>query len=110
MTRSELLKKIIEKYKKDDENNSGSSNQNFDEATVEKIFDTVIEQISHALEQHDRVELRGFGSFSTRTYEPRKARNPRNNTVIDLGKHSMPHFKVSKALRKMLNEDENVAG
>lgn len=72
---------------------------------VEKIVDTVFEEISDALVRGDRVELRGFGAFSVKHRDARKGRNPRTGESVDVPAKRLPFFKTGKALREKLNED-----
>ena len=70
---------------------------------VERIVDTVFEQIGLALTRGDRVELRGFGMFSTRGRRERVGRNPRTGDEVAVPGKVVPHFKVGKELRERLN-------
>jgi integration host factor subunit beta len=72
---------------------------------VETIVDTIISEMSDALVRGDRVELRGFGSFSVKEREARVGRNPRTGETVDIDAKRLPAFKAGKALRDMLNED-----
>ena len=70
---------------------------------VELAVKTLIEQMSETLASGDRIEIRGFGSFSLHYREPRLGRNPRTGDAVDLrGKH-VPHFKPGKELRERVN-------
>ena len=63
----------------------------------------ILNKMSTTLAQKQRIEIRGFGSFCLHHRKPRKARNPKTgSTVILLARHQ-PHFKVSKELRKRVN-------
>ena len=66
-------------------------------------MDTVIEQLGLALTRGDRVELRGFGMFSTRGCGGRVGRNPRTGDEVAVPGRVVPHFKVGKKLRERLN-------
>jgi len=72
---------------------------------VETLFETVISEISNALANGDRVELRGFGSFSVKEREARTGRNPRTGEMVDVDAKKLPAFKAGKALRDQLNDD-----
>jgi integration host factor subunit beta len=64
---------------------------------------TVFEEITHALERGNRVELRGFGAFSTKQREARTGRNPRTGDAVMVIEKSIPFFKAGKQLRERLN-------
>ncbi len=70
------------------------------EDSVKKVF----EQMCYALENGQRIEIRGFGSFSLRFRKPRKARNPRTGAGIMTDGKYAPHFKPGKELRERVNE------
>ncbi|OCG18418.1 integration host factor subunit beta [Gilliamella sp. Fer1-1] len=63
----------------------------------------IIEQIALAMEGNDRVEIRGFGSFSLNYRAPRKARNPRTGGNVEVKHKYIPHFKPGKELRERVN-------
>ena len=64
---------------------------------------SVLEQMSQALADGDRIEVRGFGSFSLHYRPPRMGRNPKTGEAVALpGKH-VPHFKPGKELRERVN-------
>jgi integration host factor subunit beta len=70
---------------------------------VEMSVKSVMEQMSHALANGERIEIRGFGSFSLHYRPPRMGRNPKTGTAVALpGKH-VPHFKPGKELRERVN-------
>lgn len=71
---------------------------------IEDAVKEVFEQMSVALENGERIEIRGFGSFSIRYRAPRSARNPKTGDyVVTEGKYA-PHFKPGKELRERVNE------
>ena len=71
---------------------------------VELAVKSVMEQMSQALAGGERIEIRGFGSFSLHFRPPRMGRNPKTGTAVALpGKH-VPHFKPGKELRERVNE------
>ena len=73
-------------------------------ADVELAVKSLIEQMSHALSTGERIEIRGFGSFSLHFRPPRMGRNPKTGSAVALpGKH-VPHFKPGKELRERVNE------
>jgi len=71
---------------------------------VERIVSTIFDEISEALAQGNRVELRGFGAFSIKHRDARKGRNPRTGESVQVEKKAVPFFKTGKKLREMLNQ------
>ncbi len=72
-------------------------------ADVELAVKSVVEQMSQALSQGERIEIRGFGSFALHYRPPRIGRNPKTGDSVALpGKH-VPHFKPGKELRERVN-------
>ena len=72
---------------------------------VEKIVSTFFDEIGQKLASGGRVELRGFGAFSTRARDPRKGRNPRTGDAVDVPGKRVPYFKPGKEMRARLNAD-----
>ena len=72
---------------------------------VEKIVSTFFDEIGQKLASGGRVELRGFGAFSTRARDPRKGRNPRTGDAVDVPGKRVPYFKPGKEMRARLNTD-----
>lgn len=70
---------------------------------VERIVATIFDGITDALAQGRRVELRGFGAFSTRARDPRTGRNPRTGAAVKVDAKKVPYFKPGKELRERLN-------
>ena len=70
---------------------------------VERIVNTVFEEIVEALAQGDRVELRGFGAFSVKSRDARLGRNPRTGEAVQVEDKKVPFFKTGKLLRDRLN-------
>jgi integration host factor subunit beta len=64
---------------------------------------TIFEEISNALENGNRVELRGFGAFSIKQREARTGRNPRTGESVAVTEKNIPFFKTGKQLREKLN-------
>jgi integration host factor subunit beta len=75
-------------------------------ANVEKIIDAIFDTIITAMARGDRVELRGFGTFSPRLREARIARNPRTGALAPIGKKAFPYFKAGLEMRGRLNRRE----
>ncbi|CAA9509303.1 MAG: Integration host factor beta subunit [uncultured Sphingomonas sp.] len=72
------------------------------ESVVSAIFDTITEQLA----QGGRVELRGFGAFSTRDRDARVGRNPRTGASVEVNAKRVPYFKPGKEMRERLNLSE----
>ena len=91
MTKSELISKIISKnsylYHKD----------------VYKIIDTLFNCVTNALKDGDRVELRGFGTFTTKLRNARIGRNPKTGDPVAIPQKKMPFFKMGKSMKERIN-------
>jgi len=70
---------------------------------VENIVDAILGEIADALARYDRVELRGFGVFSTKQRRARTARNPRTGDNVRVTEKHMPAFRTGKEVRELLN-------
>ena len=70
---------------------------------VERIVNTIFDEITHALANGDRVELRGFGAFSVKKRDARIGRNPRTGESVSVDAKAVPFFKTGKLLRDRLN-------
>ena len=92
MIRSELIQKISEE------------NPHLFQRDVERIVNTIFEEIIEALARGDRVELRGFGAFSVKQRDARQGRNPRTGESVQVEEKHVPFFKTGKLLRDRLNE------
>ena len=77
---------------------------------VELAVKCMIEQMSHALSTGDRIEIRGFGSFSLHYRPPRMGRNPKTGDSVALSGKYVPHFKPGKELRERVNEKYDPEG
>jgi integration host factor subunit beta len=75
------------------------------ERVVSAFFDSIIGQLQHG----GRVELRGFGAFSTRDRDARKGRNPRTGDTVDVSAKRVPYFKPGKEMRERLNLQDGAA-
>ena len=91
MIRSELIQKIADE------------NPHLFQRDVERIVNTIFEEITDALANGDRVELRGFGAFSVKTRDARVGRNPRTGEAVRVDQKKVPFFKTGKLLRDRLN-------
>ena len=92
MIRSELIQKIADE------------NPHLYQRDVEKIVNTIFEEIIDAMSRGDRVELRGFGAFSVKKRDARQGRNPRTGEAVSVDAKHVPFFKTGKLLRERLND------
>lgn len=72
---------------------------------VEQVVDIFFDEISQRLAEGGRVELRGFGAFSTRARDARQGRNPRTGEAVEVDAKRVPYFRPGKEMRRVLNED-----
>ena len=96
MTKSELIERIVTAQAQ----TSGSQLTSKD---VELAVKTMIEQMSLSLASGERIEIRGFGSFSLHYRAPRIGRNPKTGESVGLSGKYVPHFKPGKELRDRVN-------
>ena len=97
MIRSELVQKLC--------NDFPDLSQRELESVVGAIFDSITEQLADG----GRVELRGFGAFSTRQRDARMGRNPRTGESVSVDAKRVPYFKPGKEMRERLNLGEATA-
>jgi integration host factor subunit beta len=79
---------------------------NFLKKDLEKVVSVVLSEIKQALKRGDRVELRGFGMFSTNIQKARISRNPKTGDKINTPEKKTIHFKMAKEMFKKLNNDD----
>jgi len=91
MIRSELIQKIAD------------DNPHLFQRDVERIVNTIFEEVIEAMARGDRVELRGFGAFSVKQRDARIGRNPRTGDSVQVEEKHVPFFKTGKLLRDRLN-------
>lgn len=91
MIRSELIQKLVDE------------NPHLYQRDVERIVNTIFDQIIDSLAKGERVELRGFGAFSVKKREARQGRNPRTGESVHVDAKYVPFFKTGKLLRDRLN-------
>ncbi|HHF5474419.1 TPA: integration host factor subunit beta [Haemophilus influenzae] len=87
MTKSELMEKLSAKQ------------PTLPAKEIENMVKDILEFISQSLEDGDRVEVRGFGSFSLHHRQPRLGRNPKTGDSVNLSAKSVPYFKAGKELK-----------
>lgn len=92
MNKSELIERIVDRH------------QQLSVRDVELAVKMMLEQMTQVLSSGERIEVRGFGSFSVNYRAPRIGRNPKTGETVELeGKH-VPHFKPGKELRDRVND------
>ena len=79
---------------------------NFLKKDLEKVVSIVLTEIKQALKRGDRVELRGFGMFSTNIQKARISRNPKTGEKVNTPEKKTIHFKMAKEMFKKMNNDE----
>lgn len=92
MTKSELIERIAARQ------------QQLSGKDVELAIKTIIEHMSQTLAAGERIEIRGFGSFSLHFREPRQGRNPKTGETVQLAGKYVPHFKPGKEMRERVND------
>lgn len=95
MTKSELIEILSRKQ------------NHLNSRDVELAVKSILEQMSAALANGRRIEIRGFGSFSLHYRPPRMGRNPKTGEPVALPSKHVPHFKPGKDLRIRVNESAN---
>ena len=92
MTKAELVEDVaraVELSKKD----------------AERLVEIVFESVIDSLNQGEKIELRGFGSFRVRERGARRGRNPKTGNPVDIPAKRVPYFKPGKELKELINED-----
>lgn len=96
MKKSELVQKLAKRF------------PHLYQRDVELLVNTVLGEIASALVTGRRVELRGFGAFSIRKREARKARNPKTGNEVLIGERNAIYFRTGKELRERINTARNI--
>ena len=94
IVKSKLLKQLTDNY------------PNFLKKEIEKFLDIFFKEVKQALSRGERVELRGFGVWSTHIQKARISRNPRTGEKVNTPKKKTIHFKMAKELFNKLNNDK----
>jgi integration host factor subunit beta len=92
MTKSELIERLADKMRQ------------VPTKDVELAIKELLEQMAQTLQKGERIEIRGFGSFSLHYRAPRVGRNPKTGETVKLDGKYVPHFKPGKELRERVNE------
>jgi len=90
MTKAELVEKVAEKIQ-------------LTKKQTETVVNMLLNSITEALSEGDKVELRGFGSFRLRNRNPREGRNPKTGDTVQIPAKRVPFFKAGKELRAMVD-------
>ncbi len=93
MTKSELIEAIATKQTQ------------LTQKDIDSAVKTILEHMAQSLEKGERIEIRGFGSFSLHFRPPRVGRNPKTGEAVQLPAKHVPHFKPGKELRDRVNMD-----
>ncbi len=92
MTKSELIERIADRQ------------EQLSVKDIELAVKTMLEHMSQILASGERIEIRGFGSFSLHYREPRVGRNPKTGELVQLSGKYVPHFKPGKEMRDRVND------
>lgn len=91
MTKSELIEKLADNL------------SHLSAKDVEQSIKEILELMAQSLSKGERIEIRGFGSFSLHYRAPRVGRNPKTGESVELSGKYVPHFKPGKELRERVN-------
>ncbi len=91
MTKSELIERLADKL------------SHLSAKEVELAIKEILEMMAQTLSKGERIEIRGFGSFSLHYRAPRVGRNPKTGESVELAGKYVPHFKPGKELRERVN-------
>ncbi len=94
IVKSKLLKQLSENY------------PNFLKKDLEKFTDIILKEIKNTLKRGERVELRGFGIFSSKIQKARISRNPKTGEKVHTPQKKTIHFKMSKDMFNKLNDEK----
>ena len=92
MTKSQLIERLADRAR------------HIPSKEVEVAIKEILEQMAQTLQRGERIEIRGFGSFSLHFRAPREGRNPKTGETVKLDGKYVPHFKPGKELRERVNE------
>lgn len=95
MTKSELIEQISRKQTQ------------FSQKDVELAVNEILDSMINALSNGERIEIRGFGSFSLHHRKARVGRNPKTGEQVQLEEKKVPHFKPGKSLKNLVDESKN---
>jgi integration host factor subunit beta len=93
MTKSELVRRMAELH------------PHLQHSEVERVVETIFTSIGEALTRRDRIEIRGFGTFSVKHRSARLGKNPRTGATVEVSPKVIPYFRTGKQLHARLNEE-----
>ncbi len=91
MTKSDLVQKLSEQV------------TTLTKKECEAIVDTVFDNMKESLQRGEKIEIRGFGSFTVRVRRAKEGRNPKTGEKVSIPEKRIPFFKVGKELRELVN-------
>ncbi len=91
MTKFQLIQKLMEK------------SNSLAQQDAKTIVNTIFTSMANALGRGERIEIRGFGNFTVRTYQSYQGRNPRTGTKVEVAPKKLPFFKVGKELKERVD-------
>jgi len=91
MTKSQLIQRLLER------------SNILSQQDAKTIVTTIFSSMSQALNKGERIEIRGFGNFTVRSYQSYQGRNPRTGSKVEVAPKKLPHFKVGKELMKRVD-------
>jgi integration host factor subunit beta len=94
MTKFQLIQKLMEK------------SANLAQQDAKTIVNTIFSSMTNALVKGERIEIRGFGNFTVRTYQSYQGRNPRTGSKVEVAPKRLPFFKVGKELKERVDSPE----
>ena len=97
MIKSELVQKIADRYPE------------LYQRDAENVVNAILDEIGNALARGDRVEIRGFGAFSTKQRDARVGRNPRTGDHVPVEEKLVPVFRAGKEMRERINRSRQQA-
>ncbi len=92
MTKFQLIQKLMEK------------SNTLAQQDAKTIVNTVFSSMANALSKGERIEIRGFGNFTVRNYQPYQGRNPRTGAKVEVLPKRLPFFKVGKELKERVDK------
>jgi integration host factor subunit beta len=92
MTKSELVRRMAELH------------PHLQDRDIERVVETIFEKIETALARRNRIEIRGFGTFSVKYRSARLGKNPRTGATVEVSPKVIPYFRTGKHLHARLNE------
>ena len=83
-----------------------AAKENLTEQQAKDTVNLIFAGFTDTLKKGDRIEIRGFASFSVKAYKAYAGRNPKTGVIIDVGPKKLPFFKVGKELKGMVNSSK----